>query len=220
MQFLQMAQKVRQLVGMQGTGPSSVTATGYEGLFVSLVQDAYNDIQNLRKKWKWLRDSKNFFLAAGTTTYAIATIFPPGHRFKRWYDHTFYIEVDSKKHQLTYVDYDSFIYRHINDTENTVPTEFTIRPQDSALIFPLPDDMYTVYCDYHKTNQTLTLSTDVPEMPVDYHMAIVYEAVNRYALSVAIPHVYQQYSQLHASLLGDLLRDQLPQEKFKVRGIA
>lgn len=215
-----MAQKVRQLVGLQGTGPSSVDAPGAEGLFLTNVQNAWEDIQNYRADWKWMRENKTFSLVVGTTTYTPATIFGPVNRFKSWYKDSFYILVDGKKKPLWHYDYDYFKYLHINDSTNTTPSGFTIRPKDYALQFSLPDSTYLIDCDYKKSNQSLTLATDVPELPADYHMLIVYEAASRYALTIALGHVYDQYAQKAADMMGNLLREQNPQKLFKVRGIA
>lgn len=215
-----MAQTVRQLVGLQGLGPSAVDATGAEGMFLVLVRNAWTHIQNSRKYWKWLRTESSFNTAIGTTTYTITTIFSPTNRFKRWYKDTFMIRVDGQKSSMRYLDYDYFMWKYANADDNGVPFEFTIRPRDSAIIIAPPDKVYTIYADYHKTNQTLSLATDTPEVPSDYHMLIVYEAVNRYAISVGMTSLYQEYKQLYNELWGDLLRDQNPKSLFKVRSIA
>lgn len=220
MEFLKMAQEVRKRVGLQGSGPSSVSATGQEGLVISLVQDSWRDLQTLRKHWKWMRDTKTFLLSANVTTYLPATIFGPTNRFKRWYESPMYITVNSLKSPLQYISYNQFIYLHNNDVDSGIPSSYTIRPQDNALIFPKPNDMYTITADYHKSVQELTLAPDVPEMPSDYHMAIVYDAIYRYSATLNIPHVYQLYAAQHSKLMGDLLRDQNPQLPFNVRGIA
>ena len=214
-----MAQKVRQLVGMQGTGPSSVDATGSDAIFLEVVKNAWTDIQNYRPEWKWLRANKTFNLVAGTSTYTPAAIFGPTNRFKSWYNDTFYILVSGKKTPLRFLEYDVFRYYHINDSTQTTPNEFTIRPNDSAVLFTLPDSNYGIDCDYKKTVQSLTLATDIPECPEDYHMLIVYEALARYAISIGAGYLYDEYNQKASELLGALLREQNPRKIFKVRGI-
>ena len=219
MQYLKMAQTVRQLVGMQGTGPSDVNATGAEGMFLVLVQNAWKDIQTARKKWKWMRDEKSFATAIGTTAYTPLTIFGPNNRFKSWYKDTFYITIDGKKHPLWFREYDYFKYKNANVTTQSSPNEFTIRPYDSAILINPPDSMYSITADYKKSIQNLVAASDEPEMPSDYHDLIVYEAVKRYGISIGMIHIYQEYEQNQTELWGSLLRDQLPREIFKVRGI-
>lgn len=218
MDFLKMAQEVRKRVGLQGNGPSSVSATGQEGLVLSIVQDSWRDIQVARKYWKWMRETKSFLMTIGTTTYTPATIFGPTNRFKRWYETTMYITVNGLKSPVRYINYNEFIYLHNNDTENSIPSTFTIRPNDSALIFPKPLAAYSITIDYHKSAQELVLAADTPEMSSDYHMLIVYESIYRYSSTLNIPHVYQLYAFQHAKLYGDLMRSQNPQQLFKIGG--
>ncbi len=219
MQFIQMAQAVRKLVGLQGSGPSSVDATGVEGMFIELVKTSWKDIQNSRSKWKWMRDEKTFSMVVGTTAYTPATVFGPVNRFKHWYKDTFFVTVGGQKTPLRFVEFDTFRDRHINDTTNAPIYDFTIRPKDSALIFTPPDSTYTITCCYHKSNQDLSAATDIPELPEDFHLVIVYKAVASYALSMAISHIYQEYSMEYNKLYGSLLRDQLPRDIFKIKGI-
>lgn len=219
MQYLKMAQKVRQLVGMQGTGPSSVDATGYEALFLSNIKDAWEDLQNYRKKWKWMREDVSFLTQIGVGTYTPSTLFGPSGRFKMWYDYSFFVTIGSTKQPIRFVDYDTFIHKYANQIGNSPIHEFTIRPKDCALVFPNPDKVYTITASYKKSNQELLLATDVPELPLDYHSYIVYEAVSRYALSMSIGHVYQLYSVKASTILGSILRDQNVTDKFNIRGI-
>jgi hypothetical protein len=220
MQFIQMAQMVRQNIGLQGTGPSTITATGAEGVMIQMVKDSWEDIQNHKADWKWMRESVAFNTVVGTATYIPTTIFGPIHRFQSWYKDTFFASVNGKKVWIPFRDYDYFRYVHINDTVRTAPNEFTIRPKDYAFIIQAPDLIYPIEAHYHKSNQSLVNATDIPEMPIDYHRLIVYEATARYALSIALGHIYDLYSQKAVELWGELLREQNPRKAFKVRGIA
>ena len=215
-----MAQSVREHIGLQGTGPSAITAIGAEGQMLHMVRDAWADLQNMRSNWKWMRDTKSFATVAGTTVYTPLTIFGPNHRFKRWYPDTFYITISGKKNLMTYYNYDYFTYLHRNDTVQGESTHFTIRPQDNAVVVPLPNAAYWIETTYYKSNQELTLSTTEPEIPADYHPYIVYEATARYALSIGLPHVYQEYAQKAVEMLGNIMREHNPRKIFKVRGIA
>lgn len=219
MQYLKMAQAVREHIGLQGTGPSSIDAIGTEGQMLHMVRDAWADLQNYRKNWKWMRDTKSFATVSGTTTYTPTIIFGPTNRFKRWYPESFYVLDDTKKSLLRYLEYDYFVYKYRDNTNSSKVTEFTIRPQDYAVIINKPDGAYWIYADYYKNNQELSLSTTEPEMPVDYHNYIVYEATARYALSIGLSHTYQQYALKASEALGNILRELNPKEFFKVRGI-
>lgn len=220
MNYLQMAQEVRKLIGIQGTGPSSVAATGAEGVILATVKQVWEDIQNYRSDWKWMREDKSFNLVAGKALYTITDIFTPQNRFKSWYKDSFYISVNGKKSPIRFLEYDFFEYAHINDSEQVIPSEFTIKPKDYSFWTSIPNSNYLIDCDYKKSNQTLTSATDTPECPADYHWLIVYEATARYALSIALGSIYDQYNQKASELLGSLLREHNPKKIFKIRGIA
>lgn len=215
-----MAQKVRHLSGVQGLGPSSVTTTGYDKIFLTLVDDVWFDIQTSQKKWKWMRVSSSVFTQVGKTTYTPLEVFGPSHRFKKYYKDDFFITIDGKKTPLRFIEYEIFIRRHLNDSTNTIPVEFTIRESDDAIILPAPNAIFAVYFDYHKSAQTLSLATDTPEFDEDYHMIIVNGAVAAYTASISLQHVYQDYVTKYTKGYDRLLREQRPRDIYRVRGIA
>lgn len=219
MNFLKMAQDVRHLSGVQGTGPSTVDTTAYDQIFVSTVRNVWIDIQNSKKTWKWMRTSGTLILQVGKNSYTPAEVFGPTNRFKRYYLDTFYIEVDGKKSPLRFINYELFVSKYLNDTDNGVPYEFSIRPQDNAIMIKKPNNTYNVYFDYHKNTQILTLATDVPECSSDYHNMIVYAGVASYCLSMGIPQLQQEYSQRFTETYDQMVRDRVPREIFKVSGI-
>jgi len=219
MNFLKMAQDVRLKSGVQGTGPSSAETTGYDQIFLVVVRDVWRDIQAAKKTWKWMRVGASFQTQLGKTTYTPAEVFGPNNRFKRYYDYTFYIQESGKKCPMRYVNYDYYIRKHSNDTNQCVPKEFTIRESDNALIFPTPNGVYWIFFDYHKTVQTLTAATDVPECPEDYHPIIVYGATASYCLSMSMAALQQEYSQRFTESYDQMVREQVPRETFKIGGI-
>lgn len=220
MNFITLVQETRNRVGIQGIGPSSVDTNTYEAQIVSAVEDSWLDIQNYRPNWKWMRESEDFLVSQGVTDYTPTDVFGPNDRLRYWLKDTFYITVDSNKSILRHVDYDNYVRRHNNDTVEKVFYEFTIRPQDNALIFPLPDQFYTIDCDYQKTPQEFTADADIPEMPPYFHKAIIYGAVSTYAASIEFYSVSDKFEAKRVEILGGLMREQNPREKLKVSGIA
>lgn len=220
MNFLSMAQKVRKLVGMQGTGPVTVTATDYDSIFVTLVNDSWEDIQLSKKKWKWMRSTVQITTVVGSDSYPISTIFGPSfHRFGRWNTEQFYIYDGISNTPLRFIEYDVFVALHINNSTNSRVTSFTVEPSTNAIIINKPDKVYLIRASYYKAKQTLVSDSDIPELPLNYHNVIVYDAVARYALNVSLASAYQGYSQKFAELYDDLVREQNPREILKVRGI-
>ena len=225
MTFIELVRAVRSRVGMQGTGPSSITgAAGAEVDLVNVVSDAWLDIQNSRDDWRWMRSQATFNVAVGTEVYTPFTIFATSsHRLGRWREDTFYwTDTDSKKKPANYLDYDNWTYRHLNDTaaDNNKISEWTIRPYDEAIVVNRPSSTYSVRIDYQKKPQTLVTDSDTPEMPSHFHLVIVYEAVSKYCAAISTPEIYDKYSYDHAKLYGALQRAYLPEKKIRVTGIA
>lgn len=220
MNYITLVQETRKRVGIQGSGPSAVTVDGYESQIVAAVKDSWETIQNYRPKWKWMRAEKSFLMTIGKSTYTLSEIFGPSYRHKIWLEDTLYFMKDSKNIPLTYVDFDTFRLRYLNTPPNGVLNEFTIRPYDNALVFTPPDVAYTVTACYQKSPQILTNDSDTPEMPTYFHNLIMYGALENYGYSISYHDVGQFYGIKYAKLMSDLLRDQNPREKLKVRGIA
>jgi len=219
MNFIQLARETRKRAGLQGTGPSSVSATGYEAAIVSYVQDAWADIQNERNQWRWMRGQAAFTISQGDGEYLLGDIFSPGYRFNRWHKDTCYILVDSKWNPLRFMAYDQFVYLTQNQTEDTRPSRFTIRPQDSALLFDSPDGPYSIKIDYQKSLQELVIDSDVPEMPEQFHRLVVYGGVMNYAEELGRQGKFNYYSVKYTRMLNILMRNQLPKEILKMRPI-
>ena len=220
MNYLQMAQKVREIVGITGSGPSSVNTSGPESVILSLVNASWQDIQNARQDWKWMRDVKTFSTTAGKSTYTITDLFTSTNRFKSWYKETFKILLNSSYNLLVYVDPVDYELMFSLDTQQKVPTMFTIDIDSDAFITTPPDSVYQISAEYKKSNQVLIQDTDTPEVHSDYHLLIVYDAVARYALSIGFTSLYLEYSKRADTLLSDLMRSQIPAKTIRLQGIA
>ena len=168
-----------------------------------------------------MRTTVDFFTVVGQSTYTIAEIFGPSFtRFGRWNTDFFFVYDGTTSTPIRFVEYDVWIFDHINDSVNTNISTFTVDPSNNSLLFSKPDQIYTIKTSYYKSKQILAVDSDIPELPEDYHNVIIYDAVARYALNVSLGAVYQLYSQKFVELYDDLVRSQLPKEKFRVRGIA
>lgn len=221
MNYLEIAQEVRRGVGMQGTGPASISgASQSEQDIFDAVRDAWLDIQNFRQEWMWMRRDSSFLTVANKTTYTLTEIFGPGYSFKNWIKKTFYVQVNGQWKPLRFIDYDSFIYREQNNTQPKPPSSYTIVPWNDSIIINLPDSDYSIKFDYYKAPQRLALATDVPEMPDYYHVMIKYHAVSKFSVIVVTPEIHTSNSQNYATMMGQLMRDQLMKKKIEVIGIA
>lgn len=221
MTFIEMVRAVRSRVGMQGTTPSSISgAVGAEIDIVNSVRDAWIDIQNSRDDWKWQRSTKNFSTVANTYAYAVTDILPVVYgTFDRWREQsTYYLDSNSKRRKLRYIDYDIYMQNNRDTDTPSKPRLFAIRPWDNAILINPPDDVYTMQIDFQKSLQALESDATVPNMPAHFHMLIVYAAIEKYAVTLGSPEIYNHYAQEHVKLWGSLTRSQLPESKFKQSG--
>lgn len=191
MTYLELCQRFRRETGYGGDGPSAATSqAGYHLQAVEWIADAYVQIQN-RTNWRWLR--KEFTLNTTASDYSYA----PGDctdvdaataiaRFKSWQikdrfnPAKCYLQSSGQgtEYPLTYIPWDSFqyIYR-LGSREEGAPTHISIDPSDNLVIGPTPNDTYVITGEFNRSAQVLAADADVPEMPTDIHMLIVWTAM-------------------------------------------
>lgn len=229
MNYLQLAQRLRQEAGVPGTGPTAVTSqTGELLRLVDWVATAWRELQNKHINWRWMRRSFTFTTTTGQSEYASTaatdtTDAAAISRFARWISHDDYgcVTVSiyetatgvSAQRWLIYMPWDSFrgLYRFSAQT-NGVPAHFSITPANKIAIGPAPNATgYTVAGDYQMGAQELSANGDTPDMPVRFHLLIVYEALKKYAAYDAAGEVYAVAKAESDSLMFRLESDQLPE---------
>lgn len=207
----------RLLTGMQGTGPSSVVnVVGIEEVLVRMVRDAYVDIQNRREEWNFLLLDGSVTLQTGVDTYEFPAIFQTATpAFKKYKTNSFRITDNGKKIYLKYEERDVLEARYLNDDIQKLPTQYAINPANNALIFkPIPDGLYTVNFRYWRSPEILLTDVQVPALPISFHNAIAYAAVAKMGVYLGSPELYQEYSQKADSVLGELMRMEIPKKRL------
>lgn len=196
MDYLTLAQTVRREAGISGLGPTSVkNQTGEMLRVVNWTAEAWRKVQLARKTWKWMRATASTTTVAGTYEYA-----PTGANFgltrwARWINDSFYIADaaigSSDSTPLLYMPYRDFRPMFlVGSMQQGRPMYVSFSPGGNVLLAPSPDREFTLSCEYYKSAQTLVENTDVPEMPADYHMAIVYRALMMYGRYEAAAEIY------------------------------
>lgn len=225
--FLQLAVRLRQECGVAGTGPTAVTnQTGEAKRLVDWASQSYVDIQNKhRGNWRWLRSEFSLSTSSGddeyaygdaTDTIASATI----SRFARWHlDGTTKIYLTSAgvgtQNFLTPINWPAFqTMFKIGSQTSSYPGFVAADPRRKLRLGPKPDAAYTVTGDYQKSAQILAADADEPEMPSDFHMLIVYEAMKKYAAFHGAPEVWTAAREEYFRMMRDLEVDQLPVPSF------
>lgn len=234
MNFLQLAQRVRQESDMTASSASSpttvVSQTGKLLAIVNWTAEAYNEIQRESTDWRWLRSRFTLSITSGDDTYAYTDATDEVAssaitRFQRWIpldeygdsNLSFYLAATgvSAEQYLTYLDWASFRARYKFGTQtNAKPVYFTISPANELMFGPKPDATYTVRGEYQKSSQALALDADTPEMPADYHMLVVWHALKAYASFAAAPEVWTRADEAARPLKTSLHRSQLPAFHF------
>lgn len=234
MNFLQITQALRRESRSTAAGSSGpTTVVSQTGVFKDLVDwcaEAYNNIQRSSPDWRWLRSRFTLQTVASDDTYAYgdATDVATSSaitRFSRWIifdaygdsNVTCYLTASgvAAEQYLTYLDWASFraLYKFGAQTDG-VPVHFTVTPANELMVGPAPSAVYTIKGEYQKSNQTLAVDADEPEMPDDYHMLVVWDALQSYASSAVAPELWTKAEKNAAPLRSALHRNQAPQLSF------
>lgn len=204
MNFLTLCQRTREKCGVSGTGPSTVLGqTGELLRIVNWVNEAWLDIQNEEDNWDWMRSDFSLQLVANTQAYAptVATDTVASAaitNFRAWREDTFRIYdpavgLTSEGFILPW-DWDRFrnFYNYQAQPAGK-PSVFAIRPRDKALAFGnTPDYGYVVRGEYQKGAWLMAADADIPDIPSDNHLLIVYRAMMKYGAYENAPEVYSE----------------------------
>ncbi len=218
MTFLQLVQRLRSECGVPGTGPTSVISqTGEMERLVNWISQAYQEIQLARRDWEWLRKSTSFNTVAHKQSYHPTNVSPDIALtdFSHWRNDSFWIYLTSAgkstETSLGQCEYDSFRNLYLMGAGTITygqPSILAVGPDDSLVLGPNPDGIYTITAEYYTTPQVLALDSDVPTMPVRFHMAIVYRAMWKYGMFNAaielVQHGEKECSKMFTRMEADL----------------
>jgi hypothetical protein len=85
-----------------------------------------------------------------------------------------------------------------------------VGPDGKLYCGPIPSAGWTIGGDYIRVPTEMVQATDVPSLPAQYHMAIVYRAMMLYGVSEAAAEVYQDGQNSFDTLMREIERTQLP----------
>jgi hypothetical protein len=217
--FLQLCQDLRREAGISGTDsmPAAVTSqTGEMKRVVEWVKKAYRDIQNLHPNWHFLSTEFSFQTISSTSTYTKNSVSLT--ELGSWDPTTFraYLTATgvTDEQELRYWPNwhkfrDAYLIGASRSTSGR-PTDFSIKPDKSIVLWPTPSAAYTVVGEYFKRAQELSANADEPLFPQEFHDILVWRAIVFYAAHEAAPEVYAHGKSEYNRLLRALRRDQLP----------
>jgi hypothetical protein len=217
MTFLQLFQRAHQESGIAGAQPSAVTGqTGKLLKLVNWVADAWMQIQLERDNWLFMHEDFTFDTVADTRDYLAAD---KGYNdVLLWDENSFLIyktSLDSTdENWLMFEVYRNWRQNHrqgMTSRPTDRPQKFTLLPSNEIRFEPMPDDAYTITGEYKRTAQLFVADADVPtNLPPDYHMIIVWQALKFYGFYEDAPDVLDQAETFYDNLLVRLEEKQLP----------
>jgi hypothetical protein len=213
MNYLQLAQRLRQEAGVSGTGPLTVVnQSGEMRRLVDWINSAWLDIQRLHASWDWMLAETTFLTVAGQGSYTPVQA-GIASRFGRWSIASFRVArtPPNDETMLMPLSYGDFRSVYLTGPQPQArPVVVCSLPSLSLGLGYKPDQAYTIRGEYWKSAQNLTADSDIPEMPEDYHDAIVYRALMLYARYESAAEIYEDALQNYRRLISLLEIHQLP----------
>lgn len=216
MNFLQLAQSLRQECGVAGTGPTTTAGqVGQAKKLVDWTNQAWLEIQGKHDTWGFMREPFSFEIAQGVDSTTPATAGLSDLRY--WHRDTFRCYKTAlgfeDEQWLVEWEYQTFRNTYRFNQQRTLqgrPMVFAINPNAKALLLgPLPDAAYTIVGEYQTLPASLSGDEDVPSLPTHLHMLIVYKAMEYYGLFESAPEVLSRGQQQYNALMSQLEREQL-----------
>ncbi len=217
--FLDLCQSVARDSGTV-SGAQPVSVSGQSGRLAKIVQftaEAWTDIQNSRSAWAWMRKEFAGVTIAGTAEYTPAAwnIVDLAAWIVEGGSVTLYDQAvgPADEHEITPINWDR--YRRMYGRGAQIaqrPAACAVKPSNGALLLgPAPDGVYVVRGEYRAAPQVLTSNADVPAIPLRFHDAIKWRALQLLAEHDEAPTAIATAAANFRRVLGELERDQLPQ---------
>jgi hypothetical protein len=224
--YLALVNRTKLESGRSGGDLATVVgATGDNRLLCSLVAESWLKVQRISQEWAWMRSSVLASITASQITQDPAvdmTIQPddmvPVLDFRAFFPETEDYQMTlldpatpAGESVLVFLEYPDFRARYIVGVhEEGRPRFWSISPDNKLMLGPTPDMVYHVRFDYRTTQTTLAVDADTPDMPVDFHMAIVWGALMSLAAYDNSPEVYTRSRAEYREVIAYLHQDQGP----------
>lgn len=207
--FLELCQTTRVECGIAGnaSGNTPITTSAQVGELlrvVNWVKQAYEDIQLKHPNWDFLRKTGQFTVTPGIAVYAPSII----SDLADW-------KADSLRVYLTSVQDEQWLPQRpwdllrdsrlfgANALVQGRPIEFARMPDRSIRVWPTPDQAYIITGEYFSKPNSFSNDGDSPVFD-RHHIAIVWNAVMRYAAWTGEPSLYAQAQKEYNRLIDKL----------------
>ena len=217
MNFLEICQRTRQEAGKDKTLPTTVVSqTGDLGRLVDWSSDANKNICNASMTWRFLRTTFSFSTVSTIQEYSPSDLSITD--FATWItehrDETGAIRIYSSvadESRLQYLPWDEFQEVYVfgtNRSQSQRPSVVSVKPDNSLILWPIPDAVYNINGERYKAAPTLDEDADEPEFPERFHMIVVWKAVIDYAGWTAADEKYAHAMNRYTAMLRKLQIDQ------------
>ena len=184
MNFLQLVQKLRRDIGVQGTGPTAVTGqTGMYERLVDFIADADEEIQCLYEDWDFLRSTVTFNTSVANPIYT-QTAIASANVVGKWDTDSFGLYPDTTNF-IPLTELGFHVWKNsgtrLAADPNGEPTQFVLDQNESIILAPTPDGVYPVRADHWAAPVRLAVNTDVSVIPKRFHQIIIELASVKYA---------------------------------------
>jgi hypothetical protein len=191
MTFLQIVQRAFRESGIAGsTGPTAVTGqVGRNAQFVEWARTAYEDVQMERNDWRFMWGQAEYSLAPSTQFYDPVVDWGITAGVSDWARNGVYVYDTAQgvamRQFITFLPWADFQYLPAANTPGW-PNVWTIKPDGDIGYYPVPPVLPATLKAVHQrrvkpSGFSATDGTDVPILPVEYHMILVWATVIQYA---------------------------------------
>lgn len=206
MNFLEICKRVRQETGVSGDGPSNVSGqVGMYAKIIDWVQTAHQDIQNRQQQWRFDWATISTPLTQGVETYLPSDVWSIDE--KSWDFNSMYVyrtaDGTASRTWLDRVDYNTYRQTRIPTVQGR-PIYVTWTPDRKLAFYPVPFGDLMFVADYYRKPQVMSANTDIPRIPSEYHMVIVWKAVMYWASSEENPALFQTAAMNYNSLMSKM----------------
>lgn len=212
MNFLQICQRVRQECGISGNGPLAVARqVGMYAKIVDWVKAAHEEIQTKRTMWRFDWFELTQALTIGAEAYAPASDW--GLKVRSWARDSAHLyrtaAGPTSRHWLAYLEWDQ--YRDLRTPAVPgMPIYWTQAPDRRLMFYPIPDQDFTLVAEGYRSPEILVQTTDIPRLPEEYHMAIVWRAVMLYCGHDENQPLFQTAQANYKGLISRIEATELP----------
>ena len=211
MNRLELVKRLSREAGVNQSGPSStLNQTGEYLRLVDWIDTAYDNVQTTHATWQFLRKEFTLSLTAGVAEYAPSLIVD----FAEWIDDDLRVYQQASDEQIIeYVPWELFRLGYLIGTQRNQtgrPSIFTIKPDETIVFFPIPNNSFTCKGEYYQTPDVMTNDASEPIFPVRFHLAILWRALMLYGAYSQEPDKYSVGQSEYKVAMRGLEKSQLP----------